>query len=56
MVDFDAAYAQVIWTRLYNAASQQDEGTSYQLRNLINHQNIKKDPSKDVAASEDFFL
>jgi hypothetical protein len=56
MVDFDADYAQVIWSRLYNAASQQDGGTLYQLRNLINRRNIKKDPSKDVAASEDFFL
>ena len=28
----------------------------YQLRNLINRRNIVKDPSKNVAASEDFIL
>lgn len=33
-----------------------DGGTLYQLRNLINRRNIKKDPTSDVAASEDFFL
>ena len=33
-----------------------DGATMYQLRNLINRRNIVKDPSKNVAASEDFIL
>lgn len=33
-----------------------DSGTLYQLRNLINRRNVRKDPSKDVNASEDFIL
>lgn len=33
-----------------------DGGTLYQLRNLINRRNITKDPKKDVAATEEFFL
>ena len=33
-----------------------DEGSIYQLRNLINRRNIVKNPTDDVSASEDFFL
>ena len=33
-----------------------DSGTLYQLRNLINRRNVRKDPSKDVNTSEDFIL
>lgn len=32
-----------------------DSGTLFQLRNLINRRNIRKDPSSDVNASDDFF-
>lgn len=33
-----------------------DRGTLYQLQKLINRRNVKKDPSKSVAACEEFFL
>ncbi len=31
-------------------------GTLFQLRNLINRRNVKKDPSDNANACEDFFL
>ncbi len=31
-------------------------GTLFQLRNLTNRRNVKKDPADNVNASEDFFL
>ncbi len=47
---------QVIWKRLYSTASGIDGGTFFQLRNLVNRRNIRKDPHADVNASEDFFV
>ena len=47
---------QVIWNRLYDTSSGMDVGTLFQLRNLINRRNIVKDPTSNVAASEDFIL
>ena len=32
-----------------------DRGTLYQLQKLINRRNVLKDPSKGVAACEEFF-
>ena len=47
---------QVIWNRLYNTSSGMDAGTLFQIRNLINRRNVVKDPTNNVAASEDFIL
>lgn len=47
---------QVIWTRLYKCSSGMDDGSLYQLRNLINRRNVVKDPTNNVAACEDFFM
>ncbi len=33
-----------------------DGGTLVQLRNVINRRNVKKDPSDNMTACEDFFL
>ncbi len=46
----------MIWKRLYKGSSNKDAGTLYQLRNLVNRRNVVKDPSKRVAACEEFFL
>ena len=32
-----------------------DAGTLFQLRNVVNRRNVKKDPSKAVTACEEFF-
>jgi hypothetical protein len=40
---------------LYKAISAKDVGTIFQLRNIINRNNIGKKPKKDVNAHEDFF-
>ena len=37
-------------------SSAYDFGTLYQIKNLVNRRNVKADPSKNVNASEDFFL
>ena len=47
---------QIIYNRLYKTSSSAEEGTLYQLRNLINRRNVVQDPSKDFNACEDFFL
>lgn len=47
---------QVIWKRLYNISSKGDQGTLYQLRNLINRRNVVRDPSKRFTPCEDFWL
>lgn len=47
---------QVIWKRLYNAASGMDGGTLHQLRNIINRRNVTKDPSNNPTATEEFFI
>ena len=46
---------QVIWNRLYSTSSAMDGATLYQLRNVINRRNVTKDPTKNVAACEEFF-
>ena len=52
---FDYYITQVIWKRLYKCSSGMDRGTLYQLQKLINRRNVLKDPSKGVAACEEFF-
>ena len=47
---------QVIWKRLYDAASGMDGGTLYQLRNVINRRNITKNTTSNVTATEEYFL
>ena len=42
--------------RLYSISSGMDCGTLFQLRNLLNRRNVRKDPSDDVNACEDFFM
>lgn len=42
--------------RLYSTSSGMDSGTLFQLRNLLNRRNVRKDPSDDVNACEDIFL
>ena len=46
---------QVIWKRLYRATSGSDHGTLYQLRNLVQRRNVRKEPKKDFNAHHDFF-
>ena len=46
---------QVIWDRLYSTSSAMDGATLYQLRNVINRRNVTKDPTKNVAACDEFF-
>ena len=41
---------------MYTTSSAYDFGTLYQIRNLVNRRNVKANPSKNVNASEDFFL
>jgi len=45
----------MIWNRLYKCSSSVDKGTLYQLRNLIQRQNVVSDPSRNMNASKDFF-
>ena len=45
-----------MWKRLYNTLSLTDQGTLQQLRNIVSRRNVLSDPSKDVNASEDYFL
>ena len=45
-----------MWKQFYNTASGGDGGTLYQLRNLINRQNVVKKPMDDLAACEDFAI
>ena len=47
-------HCQVIWQNLLNESSSSDKGTLWQLRNLISHSAVPKDPSKNVKAAEDF--
>ena len=47
---------QVIWKQLYECSSSRDLVTLYQMRNLINRRNVVNDPTKNVAACEEFFL
>jgi hypothetical protein len=47
---------EIIWKRLYKTSSCIDQGTLYQLRNLVNRRNVVSDPHKDVNACEDFLL
>lgn len=42
--------------RLYSTSSGMDCGTLFQLRNLLNRRNVRKDPTDDVNACEDFFM
>ena len=44
----------MIWKRLYDTKSGMERGTLYQLRNLINRRNVKKEVKSDVNATEDF--
>ena len=44
-----------MWKRLYDIKSGMERGTLYQLRNLINRRNVKKEVKSDVNAIEDFF-
>ena len=46
---------QLIWRHLYSTKSASQHGTLHQFRNLIGRTNVKKDPSKDFNACEDFF-
>ena len=46
----------MVWKRLYKSLSATEHGTMQQLQNLINRRNVVCNPSKDVNASEDFFL
>jgi len=39
---------------LYTEDSAADQGTLFQLRNLVNRRNVPKDPKQDVNATEDF--
>ena len=39
---------------MYSTNSGVDASTLYQLRNLINQRNVVKEPTDNVAASEDF--
>ena len=41
---------------MYKGTSGSDRGTMYQLKKLINRRNVVKDPSKNVAPCEEFFL
>ena len=41
---------------MYSAASGADRDTLFQLRNLINRRNVRKDLSQDVHASQDIFM
>ena len=53
---YTCQFLKVIWKRLYSTLSLTDHGTLLQLRNLINRRNVSSDPTKDVNASEDYFL
>ena len=44
----------MILKRLYNTKSGMERGALYQLRNLINRRNVKKEVKSDVNATEDF--
>ena len=44
----------MIWKRLYDTKSGMERGTLYQLRNLINRRNVKKEVKSDVNATGDF--
>ena len=54
IVVFDTITVGDLGSLVYSAASGIDGGTMFQLRNLVNRRNVKKDPSDDVNASEDF--
>ncbi len=43
-----------MWRRLYDTKSGMERDTLYQLRNLINRRNVKKEVKSDVNAIEDF--
>ena len=47
---------QAIWKRLYKCSSSTDQGTLYQLRNLIDRRNVVTKPIKAVDACEDFLI
>ena len=47
---------EVIWKRLYNCSSANEGDTLFQLRNLINRQNVFKIPKNAVTQCEEFFL
>ena len=49
---FSLEYLETVCT----TSSAYDFGTLYQIKNLVNRRNVKADPSKNVNASEDFFL
>ena len=40
-----------MWKRLYDTKSGMERGTLYQLRNLINRRNVKKEVKSDVSGS-----
>jgi hypothetical protein len=46
---------QIIWNKLYKPASSADQGTLYQLRNIIQRRNVVSDPKNNFNACSDFF-
>ena len=45
-----------MWKRLYSPNSGRDQGTLFQLRNLLNRSSVSNDPEKKMKSCEDFLL
>ena len=45
---------QVMWKRLYNSYSVCERSTLYQLRNILNHTNVRPNPKDNVNAAQNF--